>query len=444
MVIRWKDGVAILTHGSFTALLFFLLIYSMVSVMFCFMIAPFFSKASTAAAVTGILWFITFIPFSLTVNNYDSLSLAQKLAYSLISNSGMGYGIRLIIEFETSGEGFQWSNMFTSPNVDEELTVGAVMIMMIISGFIYLIVCLYVEQIYPGNFGVPRPWYFPFTRTFWCGERTNYAAVEDSMENQQQQQQKNSRTFEAEPDDKPIGLQLKNLSKKFGKKTAVNGISMNMFEDEITVLLGHNGAGKTTTISMLTGMFPPTSGTAIINGSDIRTNMEGARMSLGVCPQHNVLFDDMSVGNHIRFFSRLKGLRGAAVENEVQKYLRMIQLENKEKAFAGTLSGGMKRKLALCCALCGDTKVVLCDEPSSGMDPAARRQLWDLLQQEKIGRTLLLTTHFMDEADVLGDRIAIMCDGELKCYGTSFFLKKQYGSGYSLVSAHNKYTYLYI
>jgi len=96
----------------------------------------------------------------------------------------------------------------------------------------------------------------------------------------------------------------------------------------------------------------------------------------------------------------------------------------------------MKRKLSVCCALVGGTKVVICDEPSSGMDPAARRQLWDLLQKEKVGRTLLLTTHFMDEADVLGDRIAIMCDGKLECLGTSFFLKKQYGSGYRLVSGH--------
>jgi len=231
-----------------------------------------------------------------------------------------------------------------------------------------------------------------------------------------------------------VFMQMRHLKKRFADKMVVKGLSMNMFEDEITVLLGHNGAGKTTTISMLTGMFPPTSGTAIINGSDIRTNIEGARMSLGICPQHNVLFDEMSVSNHIRFFSRMKGLRGKAVEQEVAKYLKMIELEDKADVASVKLSGGMKRKLSVCCALCGDTKVVLCDEPSSGMDPSARRQLWDLLQQEKVGRTLLLTTHFMDEADVLGDRIAIMCDGELKCHGTSFFLKKQYGSGYRLVS----------
>lgn len=156
-------------------------------------------------------------------------------------------------------------------------------------------------------------------------------------------------------------------------------------------------------------------------------------MSLGICPQHNVLFDEMSVADHIRFFTRIKGLGKDEVEAEVTKYLKLIELEDKKNAPSFTLSGGMKRKLSACCALSGNTKVVLFDEPSSGMDPAARRQLWDMLLKEKVGRTILLTTHFMDEADVLGDRIAIMCDGELRCYGTSFFLKKYYGCGYKLV-----------
>ncbi|XP_034472561.1 ATP-binding cassette sub-family A member 3 isoform X2 [Drosophila innubila] len=430
MKIPWQNGVSILTNGSFTALVFFLMIYIISAICFCFMIAPIFSKASTAAAVTGLLWFIAYMPFTLIQQNYETMTLGSKLGWSLISNTALGFGMKLILQFEGTGEGFQWNNMFTPVTIDDNLSVGAVMIMMLISSALYMCICLYVEQVFPGDFGVARKWYFPFTRTFWCGDRCNFTGVEDVPN---ENGQANKGTFEAEPENKPIGLQMRNIKKKFGKKMVVKGLSINMFEDEITVLLGHNGAGKTTTISMLTGMFPPTSGTAIINGSDIRTNIQGARMSLGICPQHNVLFDDMSVGNHIRFFSRMKGLKGAAVEKEVQKYLELIQLENKANSKSSKLSGGMKRKLSVCCALCGDTKVVLCDEPSSGMDPAARRQLWDLLQKEKMGRTLLLTTHFMDEADILGDRIAIMCDGELKCYGTSFFLKKHYGSGYSLI-----------
>ena len=104
----------------------------------------------------------------------------------------------------------------------------------------------------------------------------------------------------------------------------------------------------------------------------------------------------------------------------------------------------MKRKLSVAVALCGGSKVVLCDEPTSGMDPSARRALWDVLQEEKKGRTILLSTHFMDEADILGDRIAIMSDGELKCCGTSFYLKKKFGVGYHLVCYHLIYCYITI
>lgn len=169
-------------------------------------------------------------------------------------------------------------------------------------------------------------------------------------------------------------------------------------------------------MSMLTGMMVPTSGSAIINGKDIRQDINGVRASLGLCPQHNILFDELSVREHIVFFSQLKGLDSKEVKDEVEKYVKLIDLEPKINSLSKTLSGGMKRKLCVCIALCGRSKVVLLDEPSrfdfiielliiqffkfltaSGMDPASRRALWDMLREEKHGRTLLLSTHFMDE-----------------------------------------------
>ncbi|KAJ4444283.1 hypothetical protein ANN_06075, partial [Periplaneta americana] len=217
------------------------------------------------------------------------------------------------------------------------------------------------------------------------------------------------------------------LMMKFKKKIAVKDLTLNMYEGHITVLLGHNGAGKTTTMSMLTGMITPTSGTALIGGYDVRTDIHMVRESLGLCPQHNVLFEDLTVREHLYFFGKMKGLSGTALETEIRKYVSLLDLEPKEHSQCQTLSGGMQRKLAAGVALCGGSKIVLFDEPTSGLDPAARRALWDLLQAEKEGRTILLTTHFMDEADLLGDRIAIMADGELQCCGSSFFLKKKYG-----------------
>lgn len=113
-------------------------------------------------------------------------------------------------------------------------------------------------------------------------------------------------------------------------------------------------------------MFPPTNGTAVINGKDIRHDINGVRSSLGLCPQHNILFDELTAQEHIIFFSRLKGLNNDAVGREVEKYLKLIDLEPKRNAKSKTLSGGMKRKLAVCVAFCGGSKVVLLDEPTSG------------------------------------------------------------------------------
>lgn len=150
-------------------------------------------------------------------------------------------------------------------------------------------------------------------------------------------------------------------------------------------------------MSMLTGMMVPTSGSAIINGHDIRHDINGVRASLGLCPQHNILFDELTVKEHIVFFSQLKGLDNMEVKEEVDKFVKLIDLMPKINSLSKTLSGGMKRKLCVCIALCGGSKVVLLDEPTSGMDPASRRALWDMLREEKRGRTLLLSTHFMDE-----------------------------------------------
>lgn len=152
-------------------------------------------------------------------------------------------------------------------------------------------------------------------------------------------------------------------------------------------------------MSMLTGMFPPTSGTAYLNGKDIRTEIDEARSSLGLCPQHNVLFDELTVKEHIIFFSRLKGINGKReLSEEVRRYVNLLDLKDKINAQSQTLSGGMKRKLSIGIALCGNSKIVVCDEVTSGMDPAGRRALWDLLIAEKKGRTILISVRVIDNS----------------------------------------------
>ncbi|XP_062542051.1 phospholipid-transporting ATPase ABCA3-like [Armigeres subalbatus] len=429
------NGAAIFEYSDWTAVWFFLFIYSITIICFSFMMSVFFKKANIAAGIAGLMWFVFAMPFNMTASNYDSMATGGKVGLSLFFNSAMSYAMMSTLRMEANQVGLRWSSLFTPATIDDGFSVGLAIVMLLVDAVIYLAIALYVEQIMPGEFGVAKPWNFLFKIEFWTKRAPKEKDVPRKVLERQQ-----SKFFEEEPTSTRAGIETVNLRKVFsGNKVAVEGLNVKMYEDQITVLLGHNGAGKTTTMSMLTGMFSPTSGTAYLNGHDIRTDIEGVQQSLGLCPQHNVLFDEMTVSEHLKFFGRLKGVSNAAINSEIDRYLKLLELDNKRNAQSHTLSGGMKRKLAVGIALCGGSKVVLLDEPTSGMDPSARRALWDLLQKEKKDRTMLLSTHFMDEADVLGDRIAIMADGVLKTVGSPFFLKKTFGVGYRLICVKGAY-----
>eukprot|EP00981_Chlorochromonas_danica_P014239 scaffold7589_cov238-Ochromonas_danica.AAC.1 len=226
-------------------------------------------------------------------------------------------------------------------------------------------------------------------------------------------------------------VRIKHLGKTYPDgKVAVRDFSLTMLEGQITCLLGHNGAGKSTTISTLTGMTEATMGDVFVYGYYLGKELPAIRQLTG--PQQNVLFPILTVWEHLIFFGKLKGLSGQALQSHVEEMIQEVGLTEKRNIQSQALSGGMKRKLCLAMALIGDPKFVLLDEPTSGMDPYSRRATWELLQKHKEGRVMLLTTHFMDEADTLADRIAIMSEGVLLCSGSSLFLKNRFGAGYLL------------
>ena len=174
-------------------------------------------------------------------------------------------------------------------------------------------------------------------------------------------------TFERAPTRLQAGVELKRLRKVFDNKVAVKGSSLIMYEGQITALLGHNGAGKTTTMSMITGLYPPTSGTALITGFDIRSQMDEVQDVLGICPQHDVLFDTLTVQEHLEFFCKLKNVPNTDVERHVIDMLRDLELLDKRYDMSMNLSGGQKRRLSCGIALVGGSRVVILDEPTSGM-----------------------------------------------------------------------------
>nr|XP_045614978.1 phospholipid-transporting ATPase ABCA3-like isoform X2 [Procambarus clarkii] len=437
LCIHWHGAgsLAVLSKSDPSLLFVFLLLYTTCSISFAFFLSTLFSKANSAAAATGLVWFFTYVPYMILRPRYATLTFTNKIMLCLLSNTAMSLGCQLTSMFEGTGSGIQWNLLFSGVSPDDSFTLAHVFGMLILDVVVFSFLTWYIEAVWPGEFGVPLPWYFPFLSSYWIGrqrENLHHSVIHPIAQD--------ASLFEEEPQGKRAGVQVEGLTKVFprGHKVAVNNMFLNMYDGQITVLLGHNGAGKTTTMSMLTGLYPPTSGTARVGGYDIVSEMGAVRHSLGLCPQHDVLFDELTVVEHIKFFSKLKGLSSDKVNAEVNNMVEKLKLQDKRHAMAKTLSGGMKRKLSVGIALCGGSRVVFLDEPTSGMDPGARRLIWDLLQEERSGRTILLTTHFMEEADLLGDRIAIMANGVVQCCGSSLFLKRHYGAGYRLIIVKEK------
>ncbi|XP_034091957.1 phospholipid-transporting ATPase ABCA1-like isoform X2 [Gymnodraco acuticeps] len=420
----------VLQYSDPSVIFVFLLVFCLATVTQCFFISVFFSKANLAAACGGLIYFVLYLPHILCYAWRDVMGFQVKVAVSLLSCVAFGYGCENFAKYEEQGIGIQWSNILQSPEEGESYTFIVSIIMMLFDAAFYWLLTWYIENVFPGQYGIPKPWYFPVTASYWCGTASVTTAAPPSLKDPSV----NSEYLEKAPPDMKAGVSIRNLVKiyKTGKKLAVDGLSMDFYEDQITSFLGHNGAGKTTTMSILTGLFPPTSGTALINGYDILSDMDSIRKYLGMCPQHNVLFNELTVEEHIYFYARLKGLSRQEVQTEMEQMIEDVGLLHKRKDLAKNLSGGMQRKLSVAIAFVGGSKIVILDEPTAGVDPYARRGIWDLLLKYKQGRTIILSTHHMDEADILGDRIAIISNGKMRCCGSSLFLKKCFGSGYYL------------
>jgi len=207
------------------------------------------------------------------------------------------------------------------------------------------------------------------------------------------------------------------LHKRFGDLVAVQSLSLSIAKGEIFGLLGANGSGKTTTIRMLTGLMPPTSGSAMVAGVDVVRDPEEVRQRLGYMSQRYGLYDDLTVEENLRFYAGLYGLVGTEGRARIEEQISGLDFTARRRQLAGTLSGGWKQRLSLACATSHRPDVLFLDEPTAGVDPAARRAFWGMIRQlARGGTTILVTTHYMDEAERC-DRLAILWRGRLEAVG---------------------------
>ena len=215
------------------------------------------------------------------------------------------------------------------------------------------------------------------------------------------------------------------LSKSYGKTEAVKDISFSVPEGQLFALLGMNGAGKTTTIKMLTGLSKPTSGDAALMGHSISLDLDAAKAVSNLSPQETAVAPHLTVRENLEFIAGIYGFSKKEAECEAGLSMAAFQLLSKEHAKACTLSGGMKRRLSIAMGLITKPCVLFLDEPTLGLDVLSRRELWDILAKLKGSTTIVLTTHYLEEAEVLADRIGIMRDGKMIAIGTADELKAQ-------------------
>ncbi|XP_034268587.1 ABC-type organic anion transporter ABCA8-like isoform X2 [Pantherophis guttatus] len=395
-------------------------------ICFCFMMSSLLKKAKTTAFVV-ILLNLCFGVLSITAS-YKLMPSALELILNIFCPFAFGVGLSKVFYFQKYGRAFSFSDIMSESFI----------LFLLFDIVLYMLLTLYFDKIVPDKYGLPYPPLFFLKKNYWFKSRKPY--TNGVPTNEHSHRNIFSENIEPVPPEfnGKEAIRLNNIKKTYKvEKTsteALKGLSLDIFEGQITAILGRNGAGKTTLLNILGGLSKPTDGSATILEYNIaeREEMEQIRQFSGVCPQFNIQFEYLTVKENLKTFAKIKGIPFSDIENEVEKIQTLLDISAIQNTLAKNLSGGQKRKLTLAITFLGQPQVLLLDEPTAGLDPYSRHQVWSLLNEQKAGRVILLTTQFMDEADIFSDRKAIISHGSLNCVGSSLFLKKKWGIGYHL------------
>ncbi|KAM7269542.1 hypothetical protein ACFE04_025039 [Oxalis oulophora] len=447
-------GLNIFRMNDYSIQLAFYFIYINLQIASAFLVATMFSNVKTATVVghltvflSGLLGSNVFEGFLEDQTNsriwiflmecYPGFSLYRGVyEFSMSTVEGLGNG--------TSG--MQWGDL-------KENGMKQTLIIMLVEWFVVMFVAFSIDKaVLFGNCWNPRFFFSQKcvpSRKPSLQRRSSNIVVGLEKEDVVEEREKVEEIILAPSTISSYAIVSNSLEKVYPgrdgnpKKVAVQGLSLALPRGECFGMLGPNGAGKTTFISMMIGLTKPTGGTAYVEGLNIQTDMNEIYTNMGVCPQHDLLWDMLTGREHLLFYGRLKNLKGSALKKAVEESLKNLNLfyggvADKQ---ARKYSGGMKRRLSVAISLIGDPKVVYMDEPSTGLDPSSRNSLWNVVKQAKRGRAIILTTHSMEEAEALCDRVGIFVDGNFECIGNSNELKARYGGTYVLTmttSANNE------
>uniref|UniRef100_A0A8C2S744 ABC transporter domain-containing protein n=1 Tax=Capra hircus TaxID=9925 RepID=A0A8C2S744_CAPHI len=316
--------------------------------------------------------------------------------------------------------------VFPDPS-GESNTMIVVFFLLAFDTLLYLTLTLYFEHILPDENGQRRSPLFFLKPSFWSRHKSTHREV---FGNEMNSELSCGDSFEPFHGKEAISI-IQSLTFRFHPET---GICLDVYEGQLTAILGHSGAGKSSLLSILGGWSACTEGSATIYNTQLSEimDMEEIRNCTGFCPQFNIYFDFLTVRENLRLFAKIKGIPAKEVEQEVKGIVMELDMHDIQDVIAKELSGGQKRKLTFGIAVLGDPQVLLLDEPTAGLDPFSRHLVWNFLKERKTNHTILFTTQFMDEADILADRKVFLSNGKLRCAGSSLFLKRKWGVGYHL------------
>ncbi|KAK2384736.1 ABC transporter A family member [Trifolium repens] len=456
--------------NSFAVLFFLFFLFELNMTGLAFMLSAFIRKSSSATTIGFFIFIIGFVTQLVVQAGFpysDSFSATYRNLWSLFPPNPFAQALTVLSDAVSTPEndGVSWSKRGSCTVDDDDcvMTINDIYKWLLATFFLWFVLAMYFDNIIPNAMGVRKSVLYFLNPHYWTGnggqkvkeggvcsclisphhEENSTADDEDVLEEENAVRQQLTQGVV----DANVAVQVHGIVKTYPgtfsigccckcKRTApyhaLKGLWVNFTKDQLFCLLGPNGAGKTTIINCLTGITPVTDGDALIYGHSIRssTGMSNIRKLIGVCPQFDILWDALSGQEHLELFATIKGISPASIKSITQTSLAEVRLVDAAKVRSGSYSGGMKRRLSVAIALIGDPKLVILDEPTTGMDPITRRHVWDIIENAKKGRAIILTTHSMEEADILSDRIGIMAKGRLRCIGTSIRLKSRFGTGF--------------
>lgn len=444
-------------------------LFALSLISMAFLISTLVKKASNATNVGFLIFIIGFFfllggafLFSTSVN----APLGVRVLFALFSPSMFELGLNELGSASSSdiSVGLRWDQRSSiSALQNGNYSFNDMYGWLFLDFVIYFLIALYLDNVLPSKkkthfsikliqllideYGVKRPLYYFLTPSYWSGKSHPFAKKMKKVNNKEEKVVDEDVKAEEEAiqhDQLPENTQviIKDLTKIYpgtkgicNKKgldpyVAVDNLNLSIQADTLLALLGPNGAGKTTSIHMLVGFHEATSGDATIFGYSIRENIDSVRSILGICPQFDILWNELTGEEHLKLFAGLRDIPSSQISAEIDRLLAEVELTEARKMRSSSYSGGMKRRLSVAISMIGDPKIIFLDEPTTGMDPVSRRSVWNTIERTKKDKVIILTTHSMEEADVLGDRIAIMGKGRLQCLGSSLRLKQKFGAGY--------------